>query len=383
MRIFVIQPHLEPFGGGAGVCAWMLQALKDHHQVTFFCWRAPDFDTVNRFYGTSIRPSEIAVREVLPFLPRPAVSPRLARLLLHWILLALARRARADLRISVEEENDLGGRGIQYVHIPRHGGLRDRGPLVRAYHRLIARLTGTSVERMRNNITVVNSDWTADLFHRAHGLSALTIHPPAPGSFAEVPWERREDAVLSVGRMADEKRFFEVIEVVRELRRRGYPLRLHLVLSGPMTTYGRRLLAAAARDSWIDVHRDIPRAALDELMSRARYGLQGMIEEHYGMAVAEMVRAGVLVFIPRGGGQTEIIDEPRLQWSSASEAVAKMSAVLDDAALRATLDERLRARREHLAPERFVMDVRRLVAGLPKPPANHQPPGYDSARAAG
>src|SRR5437762_218384 len=66
----------------------------------------------------------------------------------------------------------------------------------------------------------------------------------------------------------------------------------------------------------------------------------------------------------------------------ASEAVAKMSAALDDAALRATLDDRLRARREHLAPERFVMDVRRLVAALPKPPANREPPGYDSARAA-
>ena len=39
--------------------------------------------------------------------------------------------------------------------------------------------------------------------------------------------------------------------------------------------------------------------------------LHGMREEHFGMAPAEMARAGVIVWVPNGGGQMEIVgDEP-------------------------------------------------------------------------
>ena len=48
-------------------------------------------------------------------------------------------------------------------------------------------------------------------------------------------------------------------------------------------------------------------------MASHRYGIHGMREEHFGMAPAEMVRAGVIVWVPRGGGQMEIVGrEPAL-----------------------------------------------------------------------
>ena len=42
-------------------------------------------------------------------------------------------------------------------------------------------------------------------------------------------------------------------------------------------------------------------------MATHRYGIHGMREEHFGMAPAEMARAGAIVWVPRGGGQTEIV----------------------------------------------------------------------------
>jgi glycosyltransferase involved in cell wall biosynthesis len=381
MRVLVIQPHLEPYGGGGGVCAWILEALKDRHHVIFFSWEPPDLDEVNRFFGTRLRPSEIELRRALPFVRRRPRDGGVGRLFKHWALLALARRVPdADLLISVDEESDLGGRGVQYVHLPRHDPRRARGPAMRTYRAAIAGLTRTSFDRMRGNVTVVNSRWTAEHVRRYHGLESVVIHPPAPGVFPEVAWEDRVDAVLSVGRMSTEKRYEVVVDVVRRLRDRGHDLALHLVLSGPLTSYGRVVLDLARPHPWITVHRDLPRAELDRLMSRARYGLQGMREEHYGMAVAEMVRAGMLVFVPNGGGQTEIVDEPRLLWSSPREAEARIAAVLGDPALRAELARSLRGRSEHLRPERFVIEIRRLVDGLSKAPPIPEPPRYDPPR---
>ena len=52
-----------------------------------------------------------------------------------------------------------------------------------------------------------------------------------------------------------------------------------------------------------DASRDEVRA----LMATHRYGIHGMREEHFGMAPAELARAGCIVWVPRGGGQMEIV----------------------------------------------------------------------------
>ncbi len=68
-----------------------------------------------------------------------------------------------------------------------------------------------------------------------------------------------------------------------------------------------------------------------------------MREEHFGMAPAEMARAGAIVWVPRGGGQMEIVGrEPALMYESDDDAVRKISAMLASASEQQRL-------REHLA----------------------------------
>ena len=60
-------------------------------------------------------------------------------------------------------------------------------------------------------------------------------------------------------------------------------------------------------------------------MATHRYGIHGMREEHFGMAPAEMARAGCIVWVPRGGGQMEIVGrEPVLMYDSEDDAVEKI-----------------------------------------------------------
>jgi hypothetical protein len=54
-RVLVVQPSLQPPGGGNAVAAWMLQALVASYDVTALTWKEIDLDAINRYYGTSIR----------------------------------------------------------------------------------------------------------------------------------------------------------------------------------------------------------------------------------------------------------------------------------------------------------------------------------------
>ena len=54
-----------------------------------------------------------------------------------------------------------------------------------------------------------------------------------------------------------------------------------------------------------------------------------MREEHFGMAPAEMVRAGMIVWVPNGGGQVEIVgNDPRLVYESDEQAIDQIVQVL-------------------------------------------------------
>src|SRR3712207_4693825 len=53
-RVRLVQPSLQPPGGGNGVAAWVLQALVKHHQVTVLSWEPVDIAPINRFFGTDL-----------------------------------------------------------------------------------------------------------------------------------------------------------------------------------------------------------------------------------------------------------------------------------------------------------------------------------------
>ena len=54
-RLLLVQPSLQPPGGGNGVAAWMVEALQKAHEVSVLTWEPPDFAQVDRYFGTSLR----------------------------------------------------------------------------------------------------------------------------------------------------------------------------------------------------------------------------------------------------------------------------------------------------------------------------------------
>ena len=375
VRILLVQPSIAPPGGGNLVAAWMLEALRDEHRTTLLTWGSPDLEACNRFFGTSLNRGDFELRLALRATQRlAAMTPLPLALMKSGLLVRQARRLASeyDLLVTADNEADFGRRGIQYVHYPKldverpavdlrwyHGSRALRA----LYHHLGRRVGGITIEGVRRNLTLVNSEFIAARIRTLHGIEPVVLHPPVPGEFPDVPWAARENGFVMVGRISPEKRIEDVVEILRRVRGQVPSVRLHVVGTDDDPAYTASIRRLAAADAaWITLHENLARAELVALLARQRYGIHAMAREHFGIAVAEMVRAGCVVFVPRTGGPIEIVgDDDRLLFGSSEEADEKICAVLRDPERQAALRAHLATRAERFSTEAFVTRFRQLV----------------------
>jgi glycosyltransferase involved in cell wall biosynthesis len=355
----------------------MVEALREDHDITLLGWSAVDFERINGYYGSDLRPADLAVLRV------PRWPERLRRLLgirgallQRYLMLRWGRplAPHFDVTLSVNGEIDVGVRAIQYVHFPwgylprPESDLRriHRIPgLLRLYYRLAARIAPVSAERIRDNLTLVNSDWTGEKFRQRYGGSPVTLHPPAIAPAEPWAWERRDPlAFLAIGRISPEKKLELTIDILERVRAAGHPAVLRLVGGAPAgDPYLARIRALARDRPWVEMYEDVGRGELLALLASSRYGLHAMREEHFGIAVAELAAAGCIPFVPSGGGQLEIVGgDERLAYDSADDAAAKIVRVITSADLQASLRVTLRVRAERFALPAFRARFRDLVA---------------------
>jgi glycosyltransferase involved in cell wall biosynthesis len=101
---------------------------------------------------------------------------------------------------------------------------------------------------------------------------------------------------------------------------------------------------------------------LTSLVARQRYGLHAQVGEHFGIAPAELVRAGCITFVARPGGPVEIVGhEADLTFSSPTDAVDTIDRVLGDRMRLQRLRAHLGSRREVFTEERFMREIRNVV----------------------
>jgi len=376
-RVLLVQPSMQPPGGGNGVAAWVLQALIAEHRVTVLSWTPVEVEPINRFFGTHLRRDDFDTIEVprsWRLIPDHLLTP--STLIKMSVLMRYTRRVSAgyDVLFGVYNETDYGRRGIQYVHYPTY--LRPRPEVdLRWYHRpqeglnlyyaLADRIAGFSFDRMKANLTLVNSDWTGEHVARFLGITTRTLYPPVVDPGPGLPWAERRNAFLAIGRISPEKEYERVMNILARLRRQAPDVTLTII--GTRDRHARRYFQtltalAASLGSWIDFRDNLTRNEVRALMAASRYGIHGMREEHFGMAPAEMVRAGAIVWVPRGGGQMEIVGrEPALMYESEEDAVEKIARTLASAAEQQRLREKLAAIGEQFSTARFMAQVRTIV----------------------
>lgn len=378
-KTLVVPYDLNAAGGGSCVGAWVLMALRDRYDVSVLTWAPTDVAITNKNFATNLRQDDCRWRAVPPWV-RQCLSwaPTHLAQLQNQILLREARRLRraeqVDLVIGAINEIDIGETAIQYIRFPWSYWPRPASdlrcyhfaPLVRLYRKLTAWVSGYQQESVARNPAFANSDWTGRIYEACYGVRPQTLYPPVPGGFPAVPFEERKPAFVCIGRLAPEKRVDEIIEVVARVRARGHELKLCIVGHRESARYLNKLhaLAAPHRD-WITFHHDIPRDEMVRLVSECRFGIHGMKDEHFGIAVAELQHAGCITFLRNGGGAPEIVDrDERLVFDSVDDAVEKIDRVLRDGDLQADLRREVELRRGRFTEEHFVRRIREVAASF-------------------
>lgn len=376
-RVLLVQPSMQPPGGGNGVAAWVLQALVAEHRVTVLSWHPVEIAAINRFFGTDLRPGDFDTievprswRTIADRLPTPSTLLKLS------LLMRYTRRVSTgfDVVFGVYNETDYGRRGIQYVHYPTY--LRPRPAVdlrwyhppqagLNLYYSLADRIADFSLDRLKANLTLVNSDWTGEHVTKFLGIPTRTLYPPVVDPDPGLQWNERCNGFLAVGRISPEKEYERIMKILGRVRLHVPDLTLIIIGTWDRHSRGyRRSLTslAASLGPWIEFRDNLTRDEVRALMATHRYGIHGMREEHFGMAPAEMARAGAIVWVPRGGGQMEIVGGERaLMYESDEDAVRKIVSVLASASEQQRLRDHLAATSERFSTARFVAEVRTIV----------------------
>ncbi len=374
-RVAVVHQQLVA-GGGSEVCAmWMLQGLADEYRVTLITMGRPDLAALDRACGTRVAESRIDVRAlpIPPGLRKRFDALRGGRLDRH------CRRYARDFDVMISAYNvmDFGVPGIQLVadfsfdddlrrEVHAESGAAD-GVLYAAssgrslYMALSRVLSGRSRQGWRKNRTLAVSEWVRGLLKVRFNVDSTVLYPPVSVAPPQVPWEEREAGFVLMGRLVPEKGIPLVIDILSEVRK-VEPVHLHVVGRPARAAYAREIeRLCRANAGWVRLEGQLYGPERDAFLARHKYGISGCRAEAFGIAVAEMVKAGEIVWVPDGGGQTEVVADSALIYTGRDDAVSHILSVMTEEGRETALRRHLEERGAAFSSSRFVSGARSVV----------------------
>jgi glycosyltransferase involved in cell wall biosynthesis len=380
-RIAIIHPQLREGGGSEARALRAAEALEGDYDVTLITMGRPDLGQLNTYYGTHLSADRIRIVSFpIPAFARSRFaafrSTRAARY-------CMENASRFDLMISTYSIMDFGVKGIQFIadfsfdDVLREKDRTDPRTLVRALHRsriirepylsLARVLSRASRDGWKRNLTIANSDWTARILQEAFGIETRRVYPPVVDMPSGVPWDKRESGFVYLGRISPEKDIESIIGILKAVREGGSDIHLHIVGGSNDPGYINRIRALCVQNAaWVFLEGKMVGEDKAAFVGRHRFGISACWNEAFGIAVAEMVKAGCLVWVPAGGGQSEIVGRPELIYSGREDAVGKIERVLRDWNLKAALRVHLEDQKKMFSVDRFAREVRAVVSDFLK-----------------
>lgn len=377
-KIGILHPHLIEGGGSEARALYMAEALKDNYDITIITTYTSGLKRLNHCFGTNLTSKDVKIiKHPLSYLFKrfkgfDAIRGSIfSRFCLNFI-------ESFDLIISTYNTMNFNKLGIQFIadfsfsdrlrrkFDPTKRGLRNLiydNNFLRRLYLLIGRvISGVSSDGFRKNLTIANSKWSARIMKEEFGIDCRVIYPPAIGKFPEIPWNEKEDGFVYIGRLGPEKRIEHIMEIIEAVRGKGWNLHLHIIGSLYNTKYVRKLKKLSkSKGKWVKLEGAKYGEEKKDFITRHKFGISGRQNEPFGIAVAEMVKAGCIVWVPKGGGQTEIVNQPLFIYNNVEDAVNKIEKVFKDETLQVELREHLAKQAERFSTERFKVEIKSIV----------------------
>ena len=345
IRIAIAHPRLGR-GGSEARALRIIEAMRGLGEITLLTMGPVDWPALNAAYGTTIRREEVSV-----------MRPRIGRFMCSFPVGDAFRgcmfqrfcrsvAGRFDLLLSAYNLTDFGTRAIQFIadfsfdeelrtrfhpFSPGLRGLFQRERLLRKVYLGICRRVGNRSPRdpMRDDLVVANSQWVAGLIRARYGVAAKVLYPPIDDGFPNVPWEKKENGFVCIGRVAPEKRIEQIVGILSDVRKMGHDVHLHVIGAIGTDAYGTRIKKLCqANSEWVIADGRLDGDMKKAMLAAHRYGIHACQGEAFGIGVAEMVKAGCIPFVPAEGGAGEIVAHDALTYSDQEDAIKKINAVL-------------------------------------------------------
>ncbi|SHL15535.1 glycosyltransferase [Flavobacterium xanthum] len=360
--------------GGAEIATmYLILALKDKYNVHIFTRGGWDLSELNTCAGTSIKKSEIGI-----------IYPPFSTILGHttggalWD--GLYRRycriiaPKYDLCITASRVIDWGVPAIHFLSdVTWNKELKEKfnsTELIvnKSSIRYVLFHFGNWLAGSSNRSTtihdtfVANSKWTASVSSKYCKRPIKIVSPVIPGEFFINEWKKREIAFVLLGRISPEKKIEEAIAILKSVRERGYNISLHILGQFGITTYDNSIqLICKEEMEWVKCLGAVYGESKSRLLSTFRFGISCCDCEAFGIATGEMVKAGVLPFIPFYGAQKEIVMREELIYYNKEEAINKITKVLNCEILQIELHQDLLLQSKQFSTENFSQSVLDIV----------------------
>lgn len=359
-KIAVLYPAF--LGGGAEACClWIMEALKDEYDLTLFTLTNFGFAALNDIYGTELTEKDIKVMCPFPMAMAPAIrfialNNIVPYSLFHHLLMKYFKFHKTcfDLPFGGFNEMDFGKRGIQYVHCPGF-------VLGSRYYNL---LSGFSFERMKDNITIANSDYTARMIKKVYNIETDILYPTARECSSFIPWETREDGFVYAGRISMEKEIDKAVRILKLVRGMGYDTHLHIIGTEGKVGYEAYIRNLAKKNSnWVFFKKRITTKEYCQMLATHKYLINPRLGESFGIVILEAVASGLIPFVSDMGGQPKIIGQnENIIFHSEEDAARKILAVLSDEKKQEEIRSSLLTRATLFSKEKFMTNIRNIVA---------------------
>jgi len=249
-------------GGSEAQCMQIIEALKNDFDVTLITTRIVDLDHLNAFYGTSVSQGDISIRiSPAPFFMknnsgfaalRGSFYSRFTRRIGREYDLCISAYNLSDWNVPALHfiadftwDRDLAnifdplpGKGAKLIH---------KNNLLRKIY-LSACRTVQGKPKPKESFfdgthkIIAISKWTAGIIRQKYGYACdAIIYAPVMTVFQSVDWENKEFGFVSIGRIAQEKRVEQQIEILEKVRALDHDIHFHIIGAIGNDPYGRMI----------------------------------------------------------------------------------------------------------------------------------------------
>lgn len=366
MKIAIVHPTMNTRGGGERVVIHSIIAgLKGGHDVSLVS-EAFDTESFEDFFGCK------GVLRRVDHLTYPAFKPVAKKGLLYQRIRYHRRRIKAIISKTepfglVLSSQDIGyvptvsSPIVQYCYFPEYFSHleSDRpSPWWKMYYGSASRYYRDRVRQLDLLLSV--SDFTRGFVKAKWGRGSITLYPPCPVGLYLSSNQRKENLVVTVGRVVPGKRMHLVFDMAAALP--DCKFAIIGSVSEDRAGYFEGLRSQAPRNVSFVLS---PLRKVRGLLGRAKAYVHCALNEHFGISIVEAMAAGCVPLVHDSGGPREIVVEGvGYRWRDTSEAVGQISRLMRDDELSRKLSFEASNRARIYRPEVFESRLLDILKGL-------------------